>query len=81
MNFFGYKYQCSCDQTLRFKHIPRHALRLRTRRTDGGIVDDPSVSASYRLQTNASQRRTKHDLKEETSKETQKRRYIQIKDG
>jgi hypothetical protein len=29
--------------------IPLHAFVLRTRRTDGGIVDDPSVSASYGL--------------------------------
>lgn len=28
------------------KHIPLHALEFRTRITEGGIVDDPSVSAS-----------------------------------
>lgn len=28
------------------KHVPLHALELRTRRTAGGMVDDPSVSAS-----------------------------------
>lgn len=27
-------------------HIPLHALKFRTRITEGGIVDDPSVSAS-----------------------------------
>jgi len=27
--------------------LPLQALEFRTRRTDGGIVDDPSVSASW----------------------------------
>lgn len=58
---------------LRSKHIPRHALRLRTRITDGGIVDDPSVSASYRLKNNATQTPINHDLQYKNSKETQKK--------
>lgn len=32
------------------RHSPLHALKFRIRRTAGGIVEEPSVSASYKLQ-------------------------------
>lgn len=30
----------------KIKHIPLHDFEFRSRTTEGGIVDDPSVSAS-----------------------------------
>lgn len=32
--------------------IPLHAFKFRTRMTEGGIVDDPSVSASWKVMIN-----------------------------
>jgi len=30
-------------------HIPLHAFEFNTRMTEGGIVDDPSVSTSWKV--------------------------------
>lgn len=41
------------------RHIPLNAFKFSTRKTEGGIVDDPSVSASWKVMINWKLRRHK----------------------